>query len=296
MPVIPKNFTFPVRLDNSEFYFSHFIIAVFLSIYTCIFRFLMRISLIQDTIVWADKSANLEKTGLQIAALAGKTDLVVLPEMFSTGFCINELHLAETMSGITVQKLREWAFKYKMAITGSFIATENNKIYNRAFFVFPTGDIETADKRHLFSMGGEQNHFSSGNKRLLVNNLGFNICVLVCYDVRFPVWARNTNNKYDLLIYVANFPNSRIADWDVLLQARAIENQTYLCGLNRVGTDGAGIEYSGHSVLMDAKATPLLSFPENETSIQTAEIFIEPLQRYREKFAVWRDADSFEIK
>lgn len=256
----------------------------------------MRISLIQDTITWADKAANLQKTGEQLASLAGQTDLVVLSEMFTTGFCTDELHLAETMDGDTVKILRAWAVKYQLAIAGSFIATEAGKNYNRAFFVFPSGEIETADKRHLFSMGGEHNHFSGGDKRMMVNYCGFNICLLVCYDVRFPVWARNVNNEYDLLIYVANFPERRIADWDILLQARAIENQVYVCGVNRVGVDGLGIAYNGHSTLLDCKANSLLTFPENETSIQTTEIDQESLQRYRQKFAVWRDADAFGIK
>ena len=256
----------------------------------------MRITLIQDFIFWADKAANLRKMGEQVASLAGQTDLVVLPEMFTTGFCTDQLHLAETMNGETVQTLRAWAVKYKLAITGSFIATENNKIYNRAFFVFPDGEIQTADKRHLFSMGGEHNHFSAGDKRLIVNYGGFNICVLVCYDVRFPVWARNVNNEYDLLIYVANFPEKRINDWDILLKARAVENQAYVCGLNRVGVDGLGISYNGHSTLLDFNATPLLSFPENDTSIQTFELQSEPLHNYRQKFAVWKDADEFELK
>lgn len=256
----------------------------------------MRISLIQDTIVWADKAANLQKVGEQVALLVGQTDLVVLPEMFTTGFCTDQLSLAETMEGKTVQTLRDWAVKYQLAITGSFIATENGKIFNRAFFVFPSGEMKTADKRHLFSMGGEKKIFSAGDKRLLVSYCGFRICVLVCYDLRFPVWSRNVNNEYDLLVYVANFPDRRIADWDVLLQARAIENQSYVCGVNRVGADGQGIDYSGHSVLLDAKASPLLVFPENQPGIQTAELTLESLQHYREKFAVWRDADHFEIK
>ena len=145
-------------------------------------------------------------------------------------------------------------------------------------------------------MGGEQNFFSAGDKRLLLSYCGFRIFVLVCYDLRFPVWSRNVNNEYDLLIYVANFPDRRIADWDVLLQARAIENQSYVCGVNRVGLDGQGIEYSGHSILMDAKAKPLLFFPENQSGIKTAELSIESLKLYREKFSVWRDADHFEVK
>lgn len=255
----------------------------------------MRISLIQDIIFWADKAANLQKTGEQLAALAGQTDLVVLPEMFTTGFCTGKIQLVETMEGETVQMLKLWAQKYKLAITGSFIATENNKIYNRAFFVFPNGDIQTADKRHLFSLGGEHNHFSTGDKRLIVNYCGFNICVLVCYDIRFPVWSRNLNKEYDLLIYVANFPERRINDWDILLKARAIENQCYVCGVNRVGVDGLGINYNGHSTLIDFKANTILNFPENATHNQTFDLQQEPLQRFREKFAVWKDADRFEI-
>lgn len=255
----------------------------------------MRISIIQDSIYWAEKDANLQKTEVQLWALSGKTDLVVLPEMFTTGFCTDQLELAESMTETTVQTLRRWAKEFKLALTGSFIATENGNSYNRAFFVFSDGRIETADKRHLFSMGGEQNHFSAGDKRLIVNYFGFNICVLVCYDVRFPVWARNVNNEYDLLVYVANFPHRRIADWDILLKARAIENQAYVCGCNRVGVDALGIEYSGHSVLLDYKANSLLTFSDNETSIQTYELQLEPLTRYRNGFTVWRDADEFEM-
>ncbi len=256
----------------------------------------MRISLVQDIIHWADKTANLQKTEDHIAALSGKTDLVVLPEMFTTGFCTDKLHLAENMEGETVKSLINWAKKYEMAIAGSFIAVENQQYFNRAFFVFPDGNIETSDKRHLFSMGGEQNYFTAGEKRLILNYCGFKICLLVCYDIRFPVWSRNINNEYDLLIYVANFPKLRIRDWDILLQARAIENQTYICGVNRVGEDGVGIHYNGHSALLDYNAKSLVIFPENETSIQTFEISTEPLEKYRLKFSVWKDADKFDIK
>ena len=256
----------------------------------------MRITLIQDIIFWADKAANIQKVEDQLILLAGKTDLVVLPEMFTTGFCTEKLQLAEKMDGDTLQTLKTWAVKYKMAITGSFIATEDERIFNRAFFVFPSGKIETADKRHLFSLGGEHEHFTAGDKRLIVNYEGFNILVLVCYDVRFPVWSRNINAEYDLAIYVANFPQRRIIDWDILLQARAVENQAYVCGVNRVGVDGLGVDYDGHSALLDFKAKPLLNFSENKTSIQTAVLTIEPLELYRQKFDVLRDADKFEIK
>ena len=256
----------------------------------------MKITLIQDTIHWANKTANLQKTEKQLAELAGKTNLVVLPEMFTTGFCTDQLELAETMEGETVLTLQKWAQTYNLAITGSFIANENDKVFNRGFFVFPDGKIETADKRHLFSIGGEDLHFSAGSKKLIINYCGFNIRLLVCYDVRFPVWARNVNNEYDLLIYVANFPKSRIYNWDILLQARAIENQAYVCGVNRIGVDELGIDYNGHSTLIDFKANTILHFPENATFIQTYDLQQEPLQRYRERFAVWKDADAFDVK
>lgn len=255
----------------------------------------MRISLIQTDIFWADIQSNLHKTEKKLTSLQGKTELVVLPEMFTTGFCTDRLELAETMDGETVQTLIRWAKAYKLAITGSFIAREDDKIYNRAFFVKPDGEIHTADKRHLFSVGGEDRLFSAGDKRLIVNYNGFNICVLVCYDVRFPVWARNVNNEYDLLIYTANFPHARMDAWDALLKARAIENQAYVCGLNRVGVDGADISYSGHSVMLDFKGKEMTGFSEYEENVKTVEIHKEPLEKFREKYAFWKDADRFEI-
>lgn len=255
----------------------------------------LKISIIQDNIIWADIKANLEKVEAHIKSLVG-TDLVVLPEMFSTGFCTDQPGLAEEMSGQTVHALKQLAVNYQLAIAGSFIARENGQNYNRGFFVFPNGVIKIADKRHLFSIGGEHNHFSPGTEKLIVNYCGFNIRLLICYDIRFPVWARNVDNEYDLLIYVANFPQNRIRSWDVLLQARAIENLSYVCGVNCIGTDGLGIKYNGHSALLDFKGNPLISFPESETSVQTYELELEKLQKFRVKSAFWRDADMFEIK
>ena len=144
-------------------------------------------------------------------------------------------------------------------------------------------------------MGGEHNYFRAGTKKMIVRYCGFNIYVLVCYDIRFPVWSRNVDCEYDLLVYVANFPELRIVDWDILLKARAIENQSFVCGVNRIGMDGLGIGYNGHSALLDFKANPIISLPENKSAIQTAEILIEPLKMYRNKFPVWEDADGFEI-
>ena len=255
----------------------------------------MRISLIQTDIIWANRQANIHNTERVLTTLAGKTDLAVLPEMFTTGFCVDRMDLAETMTGETIQSLKKWASQWNMAITGSFIATENEHIYNRAFFVFPNGSIRTADKRHLFSMGKENEIFTSGNEKLVVNYKGFNIFILVCYDLRFPVWSRNVNNAYDMLIYVANFPHARVHVWDVLLQARALENQAYVCGVNRVGTDNMGLTYSGHSVLLNAKAEALASFQENESGTRTIDISLKKLSEFREKFAVWKDSDNFKI-
>lgn len=255
----------------------------------------MKLTIIQDIIHWADKQSNLDKTQEQLETLAGKTDLVILPEMFSTGFCTNHPELAEDMEENTVKTLKKWALNYGLAIAGSFIATENGKLYNRGFFVFPNGEIATADKRHLFSMGGEDRFFSAGNDKLTVSYQGFNIRLLICYDVRFPVWSRNANNEYDLLIYVANFPQSRISSWDILTPARAVENQAYVCGVNCIGTDGNGIEYNGHSALYDFKGNKTAVAPDNETSIITTEISKESLVKFREKAAFWKDADNFTI-
>lgn len=256
---------------------------------------IMRISLLQDNIYWADKDANFRCIETHLSAIKNETDLVVLPEMFSTGFCTDQPELAEDMCGLTVTILQRWAQQYNIAITGSFIAESDNKLYNRAFFVFPNGDIRHADKRHLFSIGGENNHFEPGNKKLLVNYAGFNILILVCYDIRFPVWSRNINNEYDLIIYVANFPERRINNWDILLKARAIENQSYVCGVNRIGTDDLNIKYNGHSVLLDFFANTIVECPENRSEVATAKLDLTKLHEFRRKSPFWKDADQFKI-
>lgn len=255
----------------------------------------MKITLIQSDIIWSDKKTNLQRTEEKISLLSGKTDLVILPEMFTTGFCTDNLDLAETMQGSTIHTLIDWAKKYQFAITGSFIATEREKIYNRSFFVFPTGDIQVADKRHLFSVGGEDAIFTAGNDKLIVNYQHVNICVLVCYDIRFPVWSRNINNQYDLLIYLANFPQARIHVWDTLLKARAIENQAYVCGVNRVGTDGKNIAYSGHSTVIDFNGNALLKFDDYEENIKSIQLDTGVLTHFRDQYPFWKDADRFNI-
>ncbi len=255
----------------------------------------MKITLLQDTIAWLDKTANLQRVGDRVAELAGQTDLVLLPEMFTTGFCTDSLDLAEDMQGVTMRTVAEWAAAFGFAITGSFLATENKKYYNRAFFVTPDGRVATADKRHLFSLGGEDRFLSAGNKRLVIPYKGFNICVLVCYDLRFPVWSRNVASAYDLLVFVANWPSTRMKAWNVLLEARAMENQSYVCGVNRVGKGGDGLNYTGGSKVVDPQGEVILSLPDGQAGAATVELSKEALDKSRAKFPVWQDADIFSI-
>lgn len=254
----------------------------------------LRISLLQIDIKWEDKAYNLEKVRRHIIELAGKTDLVVLPEMFSTGFSMNSHNLAESNDDETISLLKKWAKEYNIAICGSYIATQDNKYYNRGFFI---SDEQACfyDKRHLFRMGDEPKHFSSGNSHCIIEHKGFKICLLVCYDLRFPVWARNYGNKYDLLIYTANWPQSRIKVWNTLLDARAIENLSYVCGVNRVGEDGINIKYNGQSALVDFKGNKIVHITEPEEKVVTVEISKQDLIKFREKFAVWKDADPFTL-
>lgn len=252
----------------------------------------LRISLLQTDIKWEDKAYNLEQVKTYMAQLSGKTDLIVLPEMFSTGFSMNSHALAEDNNGKTISSLKQWAREYKLAICGSYIATEDNKYYNRGFFISSEQTV-FYDKKHLFRMGDESKHFSPGKSHCIVQHKGFNICLLVCYDLRFPVWARNVNNQYDLLIYVANWPQSRIKVWNTLLDARALENESYVCGVNRVGLDGINIKYNGYSTLVDFKGNKLVQMLEPNEYHETYELDKMELLKFREKFPVWKDADKF---
>lgn len=256
----------------------------------------MNISLLQYPIAWTDKQANFLFFEKKLAALAGKTDVAILPEMFSTGFCIDRPELAENMQQETVQTLRKWAHNTGIAIIGSFLTTDSGFLHNRAFLVEPDGQIHHADKRHLFSMGKENELFTPGTKRLTVKYKNVSFCILVCYDLRFPVWSRNmTGNDYDVLVYVANFPEKRISDWDALLPARAVENQCYVCAVNCTGIDGLGIPYNGHSVLLDYKGRVQTAFADNEAGTKTAALDVQHLHQARAKFPIWRDADKFEL-
>ncbi len=256
----------------------------------------IRVSIVQTAIEWENKEENLRLFHKKIKDLNETTDIIVLPEMFSTGFSMNSQALAETNMDRTIVTLRQWASIYQTAICGSYIAKEHDDaFYNRAFFLTPEGEAYYYDKHHLFRMGQENECFSSGNKRTIVTYHGWKICPLICYDLRFPVWSRNLNNEYDLLIYVANWPTSRRPVWDTLLRARAIENQCYVCGVNRVGIDGYHIKYNGGSVIYSAKGEIIASIDDGQEGISTVSLNLTSLRKFREKFPVWKDADTFQL-
>lgn len=254
----------------------------------------LRLTMMQTDMAWEDKERNLDAVEALLAKVAGKTDLVVLPEMFTTGFSMNSQALAETTAGPTVQRLKDWAGRFDTALAGSFIALDGGARYNRGFFISPDAE-QYYDKRHLFRMSDERNHYSAGDGSLVVSHKGFNIRLLVCYDLRFPVWARNVDNHYDLLLYVANWPESRILAWNTLLQARAIENLAYVCGVNRCGVDGYDLRYNGNSLLADPRGTIVAHFRDGGPRVETHEISLDDLTAFREAFPAWRDADRFTL-
>ncbi|KAA6331515.1 omega-amidase [termite gut metagenome] len=255
----------------------------------------LRISIVQTDIVWEDKQANLHCLYEKLEPLSGTTDLVVLPEMFSTGFSMESRLLAEPVSGNTITTLKKQASYHRFAIAGSYIATENDAYYNRGFFLTPHGEAFFYDKHHLFRPGKEYEHFSSGNRKVIIPYREWNICLMICYDLRFPVWSRNVNNEYDLLIYVANWPSSRRQVWDTLLQARAIENLSYVCGVNRVGNDRNILHYDGGSAIYSPRGEKLTAIPNGKEAIETISLDLASLQLFRERFSVWKDADSFTL-
>ena len=255
----------------------------------------LRISLLQFPIEWEQKEKNLQACESRLKGNKGKTDLVVLPEMFTTGFSMNAQSLAEDVNGETISTVKRWAASFDMAVTGSFIACEDSHYYNRAFFITPDGQTYYYDKRHLFSMAGETKIYTAGSKRPIISYRGWNICLQICYDLRFPVWSRNQDHAYDLLIYMANWPEVRSSVWQHLLQARAIENQTYVCGVNRTGLDGKRFNYIGGSVLFSPKGERMGCAYNRKQCLLTRTLSAEKLASFRRKFPVANDQDSFQI-
>jgi predicted amidohydrolase len=253
----------------------------------------LRVTLVQTELAWQEPTVNRRNLAAHFRGLVGHTDLVVLPEMFSTGFSMDAEALAEDMDGPTVGWMREEAAALGCVVTGSLIVREAARCYNRLVWARPDGSLAHYDKRHLFRMAGEQQHYAAGDRRLVVDLKGWRICPMVCYDLRFPVWSRSRDD-YDVLLYVANWPQRRAHAWSTLLRARAIENLCYVVGVNRVGKDGNGATYGGDSVALDFLGQPLSSEGGGDR-VETAVLDLESLQAYRRSFPAQLDADRFEL-
>jgi len=252
------------------------------------------LTLIQTSLAWENKEKNLQQFDKLLANVKG-TDVVILPEMFTTGFSMNTRQLAESMTGESVSWMKEKARKWKAAVCGSLIIEEKKKFYNRLVWVMPNGETFTYDKRHLFSPADEHKYFTAGKEKILINYKGWNISPFVCFDIRFPVWSRNVKVEADLMIYVANWPALRNNAWQQLLIARAIENQCYVAGVNRVGKDGKGMEHKGSSVVIDYLGHTQLKGPDNKTWVKNITLDKKPLDEFRTKFPIWKSADEFKV-
>ena len=254
----------------------------------------LKTALIQSDLIWENPKQNRDNFAKKIMQINQSVDVIVLPEMFTSGFTMQPEQVAETMQGTTINWMKEIAKKDNSAICGSLVISENNNHYNRFVFVTPDGNIEYYDKRHTFTLAGEDKVYNAGKKRLIIDYKGWKICPLVCYDLRFPVWARNTEN-YDLLLYVANWPKPRVNAWDALLKARAIENMSYCIGVNRVGLDSNSHEYSGHSAAYDGLGECMTSIQPNEEKTEVITLEKNHLEVIRRKLKFLDDRDSFTL-
>lgn len=263
----------------------------------------LTLSLIQTRLYWEDRAANLQHLEEKINSITAATELVVLPEMFSTGFSMNPRLLAETLEGDTLQWMKRIASNRRIILTGSFMVKEGAHYFNRLVWMLPNGQYGHYDKRHLFAFAGEDEQYTPGSKRFIASVKGWRVLLLICYDLRFPVWSRqamsaNANGdrypEYDLIVYVANWPERRSHAWKTLLQARAIENQCYVVGVNRVGEDGNGIDHSGDSMLVDPMGT-VVATASGQEWIHTQTIHKDQLEEVRRNLPFLSDADSFHI-
>ncbi len=258
----------------------------------------LTLTIIQTDLVFENKAANLERLKTKIENIEQRTEIVVLPEMFSTGFSMQPELFAETMEGETVQWMKDIAEANKIIVTGSIIIEEDGQYFNRLVWMLPNGQSGYYDKRHLFAYGEEDKHYTGGNKRLIASVKGWKIKLLICYDLRFPVWSRQQSGEneteYDLLIYVANWPERRSHAWKTLLCARAIENQCYVAGVNRVGKDNKNIYHSGNSLVIDPLGQVLYHMADEE-DVFTITLQKEDLDKARTQFPFWKDADDFTI-
>lgn len=253
----------------------------------------MKTALIQTNIIWENPSENRRILEEKINALTESVDLIILPEMFTSGFTMNPNLVAETMNGATILWLQNVAKTKNCAITGSLVIAENGNFYNRMVFVFPDGEMQYYDKKHLFTLAGEDKTYTSGNEKVIVNYKNWKICLQVCYDLRFPVFSRNTEN-YDVLIYVASWPKVRTNAWDILLKARAVENLSYAIGVNRIGTDNNGFEYIGHSQIIDELGNFIIE-PTEKEGVFIADLDQNKMLETRKKLNFLNDRDDFNL-
>ncbi|MHB1106350.1 MAG: amidohydrolase [Lutibacter sp.] len=255
----------------------------------------LKVVMLQADLVWQNAAQNRKNFSEKISQINEQVDLIILPEMFTTGFSMQPQKIADTMHGETIAWMRKIASEKNAAIAGSAIIFANSKFYNRFLFVHPSGEINFYDKRHLFTLAGEDKVYESGKEKLIINYKGWKICPLVCYDLRFPVWARNAED-YDLLIYVASWPKTRIAAWDTLLKARAIENMCYTIGVNRIGVDANNYDYSGHSAAFDSLGEQVAETQENKEETAVFTLDKDHISEIRNKLGFLNDRDSFEIE
>ena len=252
----------------------------------------LKIALIQSDLVWENPKQNRHHFSTKINKLSEPVDLIILPEMFTSGFTMNAKQVAETMTGETLSWMKTLSKEKDAAITGSLVIEEHSSFFNRLVFVQPDGTIHYYDKRHTFTLAGEHNVYKAGQNNIIINYKGWKIKPLVCYDLRFPVWARNVED-YDLIFYVANWPKVRIKAWDTLLQARAIENMSYCIGVNRVGLDGNAYEYSGHSAAYDVLGKRIDAIPYDKEATEIITLDKTHIETYRNKLGFLNDQDQF---
>lgn len=254
----------------------------------------LKVAIIQSDLVWENPKRNRKNFKAKIKSVSEPVDVIVLPEMFTTGFTMNASQVAETMDGKTVSWMQKIAAKTNAAIVGSVVILEDNKFYNRLIYVKPNGSLEYYNKRHTFTLAGESKVYKAGTTKHIIEYKGWSICPLICYDLRFPVWARNVEN-YDVLIYVANWPKPRISAWDTLLKARAIENMSYVVGVNRIGLDEAQNEYIGHSAVYDVLGNSMTAIKPNKEQVEIVTLEKSHINYYRNKLKFLDDKDSFNL-
>lgn len=254
---------------------------------------MLHVTIVQQNIIWENTEENLNHLDSLLIGIKESTELLILPEMFHCGFTMNPEKVAQSEDGSVIRWMKDKAQSLQLHLMGSVVYTDGECYFNRLYVFDPSGNSTYYDKRHLFSIGGEGEHYKAGIKRIIVNVKGWRICPLICYDLRFPVWSRNCDD-YDLLVYVANWPKSRREVWSTLLKARAIENQSYVIGVNRVGNDMSN-EYSGDSVVLNAKGHKVCEILPDKESVTYSSLDLSDLSNFRIKFPVWKDQDGFEL-